>query len=88
MTPKEKAKKLVDKMGFSTSHTIDNTSGESIPVYRNLWFKECALIAVVEIINDLKESLEVAEDLHPHAIGLIMGSLAGWQEVKKELEQL
>lgn len=50
--------------------------------------KQCALIAVDEIIKDLKESLKVAEDLHLHARGLIIGSFVDWQEVKKEIEKL
>lgn len=49
---------------------------------------ECALVAVDEIIKDLKESLKVAEDLHLHARGLIMGSFVDWQEVKTEIEKL
>jgi len=48
--------------------------------------KENAKICVQEILNDLKESFEVAKDLHPHAEGLIAGSLAFWVIVKEELE--
>ena len=54
----------------------------------NNTIKQCALIAVDEIIKDLKESLKVAEDLHLHARGLIIGSFVDWQEVKTEIEKL
>jgi hypothetical protein len=78
MTPKEKARELVDKMAIY--HWTDICDYEGA--------KQCALIAVDEILKDLKESLEVAEDLHPHAKGLIAGSLTSWQQVKQEIEQL
>ncbi len=52
------------------------------------WGKENAKTCVEEILNDLKESFEVAKDLHPHAEGLIAGSLVFWQSVKRELEAL
>jgi hypothetical protein len=51
MTPKEKAKELVNAMGLSTSYTIKN--GEKIPLYRNQYAKQCALIAVDEILSVL-----------------------------------
>ncbi len=74
MTPKEKAKELFDKFSLGYYHAPNA--------------KQCALIAVDEIIKDLKESLKVAEDLHLHARGLIIGSLVDWQEVKQEIEKL
>ena len=88
MSPKEKAKQLVDMMGFSTSSTINRETYEYQPVYRNQYAKQCALVAVDEIFKDLGESLEVAEGLHPHAKGLIAGSLVAWQKVKKEIQNL
>jgi hypothetical protein len=80
MTPKEQAQELFNKM-----FNIPDGGFGSIGVYEA---KQCALVAVDEILKDLKESLEVAEDLHPHAKGLIAGSLTGWQEVKQEIEKL
>ena len=77
MTPKEKAKELVDRYYWTFG---DGYLGEQ--------HIQCALIAVDEIIKDLKESLKVAEDLHLHARGLIIGSLVDWQEVKQEIEKL
>jgi hypothetical protein len=76
-TPKEKAEELVEKYYWTFG---DGYLGEQ--------HIQCALIAVDEIINDLKESLEIAEGLHPHAKGLISGSLVAWQKVKIEIEKL
>jgi len=88
MSPKEKALELIGNMGFSTGISINANTGEFHPMYRNQYAKECALIAVDEILKDLGESLEVAEGLHPHAKGLIAGSLVAWQKVKKEIQNL
>ena len=78
MTPQEKAISLVKSMSISDDTYLN----------RNRYAKQCALVAVDEIMKDLKESLKVAEDLHPHVRGLIMGSFVDWQEVKKEIEKL
>ena len=79
MTPQKKAIELVERMAIY--HWVDG-------VCKYEEAKQCALIAVDEIIKDLKESLKVAEDLHIHARGLIIGSFVDWQEVKKEIEKL
>lgn len=60
MTPKEKAKDLVNKM------LLDH----DMPYYLA---KECALIAVEEILNEF----------YTHPIAKIY-----WQEVKQEIEKL
>jgi len=70
--PEEKAIELVDKMGFSTMHTIDNTSGQSTPIYKNQYAKQCALIAVEELIKATTP----------------LTSTYYWQEVKTEIEKL
>jgi hypothetical protein len=81
MTPEEKAKELVDKMGFSTMHTIDNTSGQSTAIYKNQYAKQCAIIAVEEIIN--------ANGLHPNDTDYDYNKAeVYWQEVKTEIEKL
>lgn len=49
------------------------------------WGKEHATNCVDEILSDLKESYEVAQDLHPHASGLIAGSMYFWTKVKEEI---
>lgn len=85
MTPKEKALQLIDAFDeYTESRISDNGRGFD----KKYCSKQCALIAVDEIIKDLKESLKVAEDLHLHARGLIIGSLVDWQEVKQEIEKL
>ena len=71
MTPKEKAKQLVEKMIIY--HSPDDKDYEAA--------KDCALIAVDEMIEMLKE-LERVEFLKPNsAISII-------EEVKKEIELL
>ena len=79
--PEEKAIELVDKMGFSTMHTIDNTSGQSTPIYKNQYAKQCALIAVEEIIN--------ANGLHPNDTDYDYNKAeVYWEQVKTEIEKL
>ncbi len=85
MTPQEKALQLIDSFDeYAESRISDNGRGFD----KRYCSKQCALIVVNEIIKDLKESLKVAEDLHLHARGLIIGSLVDWQEVKQEIEKL
>ena len=85
MTPREKALQLIDAFDeYAESRISDNGRGFD----KKYCSKQCVLIAVDEIIKDLKESLKVAEDLHLHARGLIIGSLVDWQEVKQEIEKL
>ena len=66
MTPKEKAEELVNKM-FSLSYHL-----HAFPA------KQCALIAVDEIINYLLDS----------DWALINNKAYYWQEVKQEIEKL
>jgi len=80
MTPEEKAIELVDKMGFSTMHTIDNTSGQSTAIYKNQYAKQCALIAVQEIILSNPHSNPFNTDVY--------STMSYWQEVKTEIEKL
>ena len=77
MTPKEKAEELVDKMYFSRRYK----EGEDyIPEQARIHAKECALIAVDEMLNEYpsqvpKDSYEMERHLY-------------WQEVKQEIEKL
>jgi hypothetical protein len=80
MNAKEKAKELIDKMGFSTMHTIDNTSGQSTPIYKNQYAKQCALMAVQEIILSNPHSNPFNTDVY--------STMSYWQDVKKEIENL
>jgi len=82
MTPKEKAKELVEAMAFSCRECDYEAKA-----------KQCALIAVDEIIN-----------AYPHTFGLnkeytkdgelvtsivnIRPNIIYWQEVKQEIEKL
>jgi hypothetical protein len=65
MTPKEKAEELVDK--------FTQTNGNSF------FAKECALIAVDEILDD--DCFDMGEEAFDKRINF-------WQQVKKEIEEL
>jgi hypothetical protein len=67
MTPQEKAKELLAKM---------TTNADSL-IYKNQYAKECALIAVDEILKDKEiiDGMRVINDPY-------------WQQVKQELEKL
>jgi hypothetical protein len=72
MTPKEKAKELIDEMGFSTGTSFNIETGEYHPMYRNQYAKACALIEVNNIIKVLSGFCwSPTQDY--------------WQEVKKEI---
>ena len=65
MTAKLKAKELLDKM-TTNAHSL---------IYKNLYAKECALIAVDEILNVIEDNCLEYDDNY-------------WQEVKQEIEKL
>ena len=67
MTPKLKAKELVDK--FSTVPLLDSYEA-----------KQCALIAVDEIINSNPHSNPLNTDVH--------STMSYWNEIKHEIEKL
>ena len=69
MTPKEKAKELVEK--FSDLEDGEMYIGKS---------KECALIAVDEIINSLENYGKESDELQN-----MENDFRYWQEVKEEL---
>jgi len=52
MTPKEKAKELLESVMFSLSKQIDLNTGEYQPIPTNPYYKQCALVAVDEILNN------------------------------------
>jgi hypothetical protein len=72
MTPQENAKELVNAMGISVSYGTNYTGGDDIPMYRNQYAKECALIAVDEIIK----------------VAYWQSVKDYWKEVKQEIEKL
>ena len=63
MTPEEKAKELYHKFSFTAKSFI--------------WGKQCAILAVDEIIND-----------NPNIYDSDRLNYKYWQEVKKEIEKL
>ncbi len=50
------------------------------------WGKHHAQSCVEEILADLNESFEVAKELHPHAQGLIAGSISYWNKVLNHIK--
>jgi hypothetical protein len=80
-TMKEKAKELIDR--FMNYVEMKDFYGDDKELYNA---KQCALICVDESIKDLTDSLEIAKDMHPHAKGLITGSIVSWKGVYKEIE--
>jgi hypothetical protein len=77
MTPKEKAKELVDKMyQYAPLEEIEFYSNDNMAI-------QCALIAVDEIINVLDD-----EDLYIQGETNIDGFINYFKEVKKEIEKL
>jgi hypothetical protein len=79
MTPKEKAKELVNAMGITVSYGTNYTGGDDIPMYRNQYAKQCALIAVDEIIAQIEPSV---------SMDVISARIKYWREVKQEIEKL
>jgi len=77
MSPKEKAIELVTNMSFSKSKVADYVTGEMVDIPGNIYTKQCALIAVDEILN-------VTAGLN----GWIGGFQSYWEEVKQEIEKL
>jgi hypothetical protein len=80
MTPKEKAKELVDKMYDS----MDIQDG-------NLWqsTKQCALIAVEQIIDEYQSISDLESTLVVNQqVMSIVDKIVYWNEVKQEIEQL
>ena len=76
MTPKEKARSIYNK------YLETQPSSDLYHIRRN------SLLAIEIIIEDLLNSLEVANEVSPHAVGLVAGSLKHWIEVQKELKSL
>jgi hypothetical protein len=78
MTPKEKAEELVIKMNIKYKCTRIDTY-ITINTAENPYAKECALIAVEEILGDIDDSI-----FHPQN----KEAIDYWQEVKQEIENL
>lgn len=84
---KEKAKELVEKFATFFGKHDRQITDEPQPTIAIKHAKQCALICVEEIINDLKLSFDVCKEaqLHPHAEGLIAGSIVFWNDVIEEI---
>jgi len=82
MTPKEKATKLCDAFyqKLPLERYVTTTDGDLSWGY-NSWqrTKECALIAVDEIIAQIEPSV---------SMDVISARIKYWQEVKQEIEKL
>jgi hypothetical protein len=74
MTPKEKAKELLESVMFSLSKQLDLNTGEYRPIPTNPYYKEFALITVDEILNE--ENHFIQTDAH----------FLYWEQVKHEIE--
>ncbi len=77
MTPKEKAEELVDKY----RNTIMSFLSDNM---KDMNAKNCALIAVDEIIGTLNHDIR---DLDVRG-SVLLDLIKYWQEVKQELEKL
>ena len=79
MTPKEKAEELfMNFLGYS----ID----DSISYEENA--KQCALIAVDEIIESNPTEINELHYIKPYTTEYMESSVPYWQEVKQEIEKL
>lgn len=83
MTPKEKAKELVDKMYNVDFH---DDAREISMQYRHA--KQCALIAVDEIIESNPTEYNEKFNLNPYHSECMESSIKYWNEVKQEIEKL
>ena len=83
MTPKEKAIELVNKYYHKIEHTISNQYAKLTKSIT----KECALIAVDEILKlDNPNTYNYLTENKEHLIVELADNY--WQEVKKEIEAL
>ena len=87
MTPQEKAEELVDKylllpIDFPYNDTQDGQCiGNGYMLYNSA--KQCALIAVDEILEATPHSPSLPLELMPH-----FSAMKYWQEVKQEIEKI
>ncbi len=77
MTPKLKALSLIESMSFSKSRQMNYANGEMVDIPQNLYAKQCALLAVDEILLNIIST--------PNDYG---ASCTYWEQVKQEIENL
>ena len=89
MTPKEKAEELVIKMNIKYKCTRIDTY-ITINTAENPYAKECALIAVNEILEleETKEEYQIQYDNGEYSREIGYRYSKYWQEVKQEIEKL
>jgi hypothetical protein len=83
MTPREKAKELVEKFKFETKRSEiinDILLGDISVIFKHHKAKQCALIAVDELIKTICYCYPINE----YEISFV----EYWQEVKQEIEKL
>jgi hypothetical protein len=84
MTPKLKALSLIELMSFSKSRQMNYANGEMVDIPQNLYAKQCALLAVDEIIK----SNPTSERSDPFLGNRTYENVNYWKDVKKEIEKL
>lgn len=90
MTPKEKAKELIEKFYKEISHgNIIEAEYEELFLYQKS-AKQCALICVEEQIKNAKGNRNeyVNSQSNPVAISYFVENIKYWQEVKQEIVDL
>ena len=75
MIPQEKAKELVGKFKYNT-RAFNETNGWEDTIFNA---KQCALIAVDEIISEIEPSV---------SMDVIEARIKYWKQVKQQIEQL
>jgi hypothetical protein len=84
MTPKEKAEELVEKFKFETKRSEivnDLLLGDISVVFKHYKAKQCALIAVDEILNIKPNNPFIVN-------GYYKAPIQYWREVKQEIEKI
>ena len=82
MTPKEKANELLESVMFSLSKQLDLNTGKYQPIPTNPYYKECALVAVNEILNNFGLTANGQTFYTEYR------AVQYYQEVKQEIENL
>jgi hypothetical protein len=84
LSPKQKAKELLQSMMMSTNSVINFTTGDMDYLPQNQYAKQCAMIAVDEIINNSAMNYIGAYVSDNE----ILSDIEYWQQVKTEIEKL
>jgi len=82
MTPKEKARELTNRLSYYVSVEKDLNDPRSYQQVMTENVKQCALIAVNEIIKNTSSYTTLKELSNWYSI------IGYWEEVKKEIEKL